>query len=332
MTRASSIGLGSVAFVVIGGLLIVSLMRHGALGPAATSTALSLPLAAAPTVRPSPEPESPRAVGPSFDAVRVGPQGQAVIAGRAAPHAEVTVTDDGHVIGRVTADGSGEWVLLPTEPLESGAHVLALSATSPGAAVAADAEHTLALLVPPRSTGEGAMALLLPQSGGPARALRLDQLPPRPPHAVTLDLLEYDAAGRLSLSGRADPGSELRVFLDDRLAGRGVAGADGHWSATLGDDVPANHYQLRLEALGAGGIVVGRLSVPLQREAPDVAARGAIAESYAVQPGNSLWRIARRSYGNGLNYVELYRANRTQIANPDLIYPGQVLTLPVATH
>jgi len=47
-----------------------------------------------------------------------------------------------------------------------------------------------------------------------------------------------------------------------------------------------------------------------------------------VQPGNSLWRLARESYGDGLRYTVIYEANKDQIANPDLIYPGQVFSIP----
>ena len=47
-----------------------------------------------------------------------------------------------------------------------------------------------------------------------------------------------------------------------------------------------------------------------------------------VQPGNSLWRIARRLSGRGLDYVHIYGANQTQIRDPDLIYPGQVFEIP----
>jgi nucleoid-associated protein YgaU len=47
-----------------------------------------------------------------------------------------------------------------------------------------------------------------------------------------------------------------------------------------------------------------------------------------VQPGNSLWRIARRTYGQGTRYTVIYEANRQQIRNPDMIFPGQIFTLP----
>ena len=47
-----------------------------------------------------------------------------------------------------------------------------------------------------------------------------------------------------------------------------------------------------------------------------------------VQPGFTLWRIARDSFGDGVMYVQVYEANRDKIRDPDLIYPGQVFTLP----
>lgn len=47
-----------------------------------------------------------------------------------------------------------------------------------------------------------------------------------------------------------------------------------------------------------------------------------------VQPGFTLWAIARRNYGDGLLYVRVYEANKDQIKDPDLIYPGQVFTVP----
>ena len=47
-----------------------------------------------------------------------------------------------------------------------------------------------------------------------------------------------------------------------------------------------------------------------------------------VQPGNSLWRIARRTLGEGMAFSVIYDANKNQIRDPDLIYPGQVFVLP----
>ena len=48
-----------------------------------------------------------------------------------------------------------------------------------------------------------------------------------------------------------------------------------------------------------------------------------------VSRGDSLWRISRVTYGAGLRYAVVYKANRDQIRNPDRIYPGQILVLPM---
>ncbi|MDN5786688.1 LysM peptidoglycan-binding domain-containing protein, partial [Pseudorhodobacter sp.] len=50
--------------------------------------------------------------------------------------------------------------------------------------------------------------------------------------------------------------------------------------------------------------------------------------SVTVQPGATLWAIARDQFGDGILYVQVFEANRDRIRNPDLIYPGQVFTLP----
>jgi nucleoid-associated protein YgaU len=47
-----------------------------------------------------------------------------------------------------------------------------------------------------------------------------------------------------------------------------------------------------------------------------------------VQPGFTLWAIARGRWGDGNMYVQVFEANRDRIRDPDLIYPGQVFTIP----
>jgi len=49
---------------------------------------------------------------------------------------------------------------------------------------------------------------------------------------------------------------------------------------------------------------------------------------HVVQPGESLWRIAATAIGDPALWPLLYRANRDQIKDPSLLYPGQRLTIP----
>lgn len=73
-----------------------------------------------------------------------------------------------------------------------------------------------------------------------------------------------------------------------------------------------------------------KASVEPQREATTSPAPAA-AQTYTVVKGDCLWNIAKKFYGNGSKYSIIYNANKGVIGgNPNLIYPGQVLTIPAA--
>ncbi len=261
------------------------------------------------------------ASAPSFDAVHIAPDGKAVLAGRAAPGATVTVLDHGQAIGHATADANGEWVLMPDQALAPGAQELSLAAQAPGAAAPTLSSSSLAVLVPDRAGGNAAppVAVLLPRNG--ADMAKAAQLPgAKRPGRVVLDMIEYDASGRIMVSGRADAGAKIDIAVNDRAVAAATSDANGNWSADVGKFVPVGRYRLRLAASGAPP-----LTVELRRAAPGELAAG---DYLAIVPGNTLWHLAQRNYGDGQRYVELYRANDDKINNPDRIYPGQLIAVP----
>ncbi len=60
----------------------------------------------------------------------------------------------------------------------------------------------------------------------------------------------------------------------------------------------------------------------------DAPAPAAASVTVTVQPGFTLWGIAQERYGNGVLYVQVFEANKDKIKDPDLIYPGQVFSVP----
>ena len=68
-----------------------------------------------------------------------------------------------------------------------------------------------------------------------------------------------------------------------------------------------------------------------QPAAPSPAApapQDAAANTYTVQSGDTLWKIAEHQYGDGNEYQKIFEANRTLLESPDHILPGQELTIP----
>ena len=152
---------------------------------------------------------------------------------------------------------------------------------------------------------------------------------------MSVDAISYDAAGEVTLTGRATGAGSVRVYLDNRPILTAEVGEDGQWSTAL-PDVDTGVYTLRVDEIAADGSVTSRVETPFQREpvqtiialAEEEAEDAAPVRLVTVQPGNTLWGISRRSYGEGTLYVRVFDANKERIKDPDLIYPGQVFTLP----
>ncbi len=146
---------------------------------------------------------------------------------------------------------------------------------------------------------------------------------------LRLDSVDYGDDDAVILRGRAASGATLRAYLDGAAKGDVQAAGSGLWEFVL-PGIPAGLYRLRIDRIDGSGAVTGRVEVPFRRETPEVvrSALSGTARVVTVQPGATLWAIARDRYGDGMRYVSVYETNRGQIRDPDLIYPGQVFDLP----
>ncbi|MEO3433729.1 LysM peptidoglycan-binding domain-containing protein [Inquilinus sp. CAU 1745] len=145
---------------------------------------------------------------------------------------------------------------------------------------------------------------------------------------VSIDVVDYDQEGDIIVSGQAAPDAEVRLYLDNELVASGRADSQGAFTVRPDRPVDTGTYHLRVDEVTEEGSVSARAETPFQRADP-AAIQAALADGQViVQPGNSLWRIARRLYGEGIQYTVIYQANADQIRDPDLIYPGQIFTVP----
>jgi nucleoid-associated protein YgaU len=307
-----------------------------------------------------PSPESDGGV-PTFDVARIEPTGEAVIAGRAAPGATVELLRDGEVHDRTVADKSGQFVIVPPK-LPPGTYDLTLRAKQADGTVATSKQHVTAALEP-RSTERPVVALVTPDK--PTVVLSQPGAP-KPASAVVVETVEIEAGGKFHVSGLARPGAALRLYLNDSFVAGVTAGADGRFAVTINEGVAPGSYRVRLDEASGSGTVRARAEVPFTApettasvsaqaaaskrpdsaapQQPKLAAAGATVlpdggsppsavvvpkiTTTTVSRGDSLWRLSQVSYGAGTRYAVIYKANKGQIRNPNLIYPGQVFVLP----
>ena len=156
-----------------------------------------------------------------------------------------------------------------------------------------------------------------------------DQVPLGP--YFTVDTADYEPGQRLVLQGtlRAEP-AVLVAYIDDQyigetaVQGEGARAVEWRLDSNRADFRPGGH-QLRVDMVVEGSVVVRRI-LPFEIDFPqnfDVQNREIV-----VQRGDSLWRIARTVLGTGTRYVVIFETNRDQITDPDLIFPGQVFSIP----
>ncbi len=290
---------------------------------------------------------------PSFDVARIGPDGRAVIAGRATPGAKIVLLDGGKEIARGEADARGEWVLLTQDPpLSPGQHELRVVQHVEGRAPVTSEQVVVAVVpMPPDAKGEaakseaakGGTAKVEASKGQTPNDQTLVMIAPpsgaatlvQPPSAegvpksadLQLSTLDYDERGQVTVTGQATAGTTVRVYLDDKMVAEGAAGADGRWRLVPAEPIEHGKHKLRLDRLSKDGKPMARLELSFERLVTATPAATDNRRLHVVR-GDNLWNIARAHYGEGWRFTVIFAANKNQIRDPDLIYPGQIFSLP----
>ena len=322
------------------------------------------PQGAAPEAAADPGTEEGDPDAPGVDIVRIDPEGQTVIAGTAEPGAEVEALLDGKMIGSATADESGEFVIVTdigesdearalqlrtarttpeaaaTYPGDAAGEPATVARSAPGATAASpenaanetDAETAEAppgyalsapIVILPGATdddspvvveaGEADVAVVQPSSTATGR--------------IVLDRITYSPGGDAVAAGRGRPGNAVRAYANAVFVADAPIDASGDWRIVLPREIAQAARLLRFDEVTVEGIVASRLETAFSY-AEDGGPQEARRRELVVQRGDNLWRIAEQYYGEGLRYSVIFGANSTLIRDPDLIYPGQVFTIP----
>lgn len=304
---------------------------------------------------------------PIFDVLRVEQDGSVVIAGKAMPNSDVEVVAGANVVGKAKAGPNGDFVVVLDQPLKPGDHQLVLRATGqdkvatsaqtaivsvpdsksgqvlalveePGAASRLITRPEAAPVQPADKTAGAATA---PTEGGETtQAKPAEELP------IAIEAVEIEGDA-IFVAGNAKGGNRVIVHANDILIGSSAVSPEGRFLVQSNQPLAVADYIVRADLLDNASRIIATARVPFRREAgvnisavapagsgtaeagaEDKAALQKVDGSVIIRRGDNLWTISKRAYGKGTRYTTIYLANREQIKNPDLIWPGQVFHMP----
>ena len=301
---------------------------------------------------------------PTFDIIKLGEDNTLVIGGRAGINQKVKIFNGDQLIGEVITNQFGEFVFI--EELAPGYYdlnllsngiksqktvsiiapdstkILAKEGTKllPSESEAILATNEAEAIVPTREaeaivptreaeaivpTKEAEAIVTINNSDGTIEKVIQGASNSNEANNLSFDSLSYTSEGTLHLSGKALPGAKVDVYIGKDLVGTAFADENGFWNITLDKPVKPGDYILRFNEI-QDEKVIATLDTPIRQS--DLSEISIAENAIVVQPGNSLWRISRRFYGRGVLYTLIFKANNSQISDPDLIYPGQIFDIP----
>lgn len=332
----------------------------GGAEPARTPDAAPQQRASAPATAQQPE-AAPATGKPELQVSAVEIEGDRIfVAGISRNGARLKGYADGKLIGDATAGADGHFVIDGVMPLSIGEHRIAVDQ------IGADGKVVVRVEVPfIRPAGDQVAAVATPQTSKTeltpidngafdklrnevSRAFRLLQnlyangatptdeqvAAARSATSIALrSLTEYrlpveaDANAKLIAQNTTqDAAAALKALdalpRDVSSVGRGLGAIADMIARAVGPVLPNGKVAPLPPAAAEAQQVPGARTIA---QAPLTQSEAA---SVIIRRGDTLWQISRRVYGQGVRYTTIYLANQDQIANPDVIQPGQIFGVP----
>lgn len=256
----------------------------------------------------------------SFDIIRITKNGDAVLAGRSLPGIRFELYDKNKRLAEIYSDANGEWVWTSKESLEPGPKNFNLRYLDKKGKEHYS-EQSIVVIIERDKKSEP--FVLKSNQNGNSNSLILNIGETK--NDFSLDLAELSPDGNLMLSGRVKAEHMISLFINNEYVGDAEFNDNGIWKYKSKDVFDYKKLNLRFEIFDNNKVLRESFFTNIfHNNGLDMKEK-----TLVVKPGNSLWRISRKTLGGGILYTEIFKNNINIIQNPDLIYPGQVLKIPM---
>lgn len=302
------------------------------------------------------------------DIARIGKDGSAVFAGKGIPQSTIRLYEGGDELAVARTNLDGEWVAIPDASLSAGNHLIIAEMTAPDGSVHRSERAVIIELSPnpqtvplvaivPMTDEAVAEIISVPTEietqtlaqndpkndplATPSSALSsaAGKSIPAQTSEIYIGTLSWGSKGHLQikggsnggLNGEVNGGAKEGARVSGSMAGQNFSDIslsdDGDWSANVslpGEGRGIAYIKVHLH--DREGNIDASAEIEVNMSQLDIGLDG--SEMVIIQKGDVLWRIAYKTFGQGIRYLDIVKRNQQRIKNPDLIYPAQVFALP----
>ena len=277
---------------------------------------------------------------PKVDIFKVDPDGGYIIAGKAKPNSKINLLEKGNMIDSANVDDSGSWAIVSKENLLSGDNLLTLGQNNEDGTFTQSEKiyitkidkkkfsKPIVIEIPNADVGKISIIQTPSSKNGNRKNsgdIVLAQKSKMKSNTFNILSISFNEKGHLSIQGVANYGNSIDLVVNEKLKYSIVLQNNPNWIFNSSHKFNYGMHKL-VATLKSEEKILSKIEIPFMRsEMPS----SNLPENFIlIKPGDMLWTISYRLYGNPLKYIEIYKENRNQITNPDLIFPGQVFTLP----
>lgn len=303
-------GLAAYWFPILCAIVVVLIAVWAAFFHKSTQTVVVIPPVAEPSIQAVVETPIP-----TFDIVRIEPEGNIVVAGRWLANNSISIVINGEIVATERTDKNGEFVYSPNRKFNAGNYTISLI----GVEGSVKSEENVFVYISEHGY-KNSVSLLMTTDGS-----TLLQAPTMLADGdLVVSKIDYLDTGRIVVTGDSLPRLRVSLSLNDKYLG--FARVSDHKHFGLGADVgtleTGKDYKLTVKLHDGDGRTIAEINHEFKM--PEMT--GDDDTYYTVRKGDCLWIIARNFLRRGVLFSII--AERNNIKNPDLIFPKQLLQIP----
>ena len=278
---------------------------------------------------------------PEIDIIKVSPDGSFVIAGKGQPNSNINILNKGDLIDSSIVDSDGNWVVISKENLKTGDNLISIDQINNNGLVLRHKQLFITkideykkdqplVISVPNKNGENISIIQQPSEKQKIykveNDLGIQKKIKSNKKIFNVETIFFNENGFVSIKGKVNFGKKIELYINKKIM-ETIKIENSKWQYNSDKIIDYGLHDLLVILKSDKDEILDKITLPFMRvEMP----YNDVPENFIlIKPGDMLWTIAYRLYGDPFKYIQIFEENKDQITNPDLIFPGQLFSIPL---